>query len=186
MLNQTSFDQTLPEEIRLQAKLAIKDEYTFDFLELSDEHSEYELEQSILKNIRAFLIEMGGDFTFIGNQFRISVGSKDYSIDLLLFHRRLRSLIAIELKIGEFEPEHKGKMEFYLTALNEQMKYPEENDAIGIVICKSKDHTVVEYALKNAAHPIGVATYTLTQNLPKNFEGLLPTPEQILERIDIL
>lgn len=183
LTNQTSFDQTLPEEIRMQAKLAVKDKYTFDFLELAEEHSEYELEQSILKNIRAFLIEMGGDFSFIGNQYRIKVGDNDYSIDLLLFHRRLRSLIAIELKIGAFEPEHKGKMEFYLTALNEQMKYPEENDAIGIVICKTKDTTVVEYALKSAGHPIGVATYTMTQSLPKGFEGLLPSPEEILERI---
>ena len=126
---------------------------------------------------------MGGDFTFVGNQFRIRVGDKDYSIDLLLFHRRLRCLIAIDLKIDEFEPEYKGKMEFYLTALNEQVKYPEENDAIGIIICKSKDKTVVEYALKSTAHPIGVATYTLISKLPKALEGLLPSPEEISERI---
>lgn len=184
LLNQTSFDQTLPEHLRLQAKLAVKDEYTFDLIELSDEHSEYELEQSILKNIRSFLIEMGGDYAFIGNQFRISIGAKDYAIDLLLFHRRLRSLVAIELKVKDFEPEYKGKMEFYLTALNEQVKLDGEHDAIGIIICKTKDFTVVEYALKSTTHPIGVATYKLTTNLPAQFVGLLPSPEEIRLRLE--
>lgn len=184
LLNQTSFDQTLPESLRNQAKLAVKDEYTFDFLELSAEYSERELEQAILKKIRTFLIEMGGDFAFIGNQYRLRVGDREYAIDLLLFHRRLRCLVAIELKISEFEPEHKGKMEFYLSVLNAQTKLPEENDAIGIVICKTKDKTVVEYALKSAAHPIGVATYTLTPNLPPSYVGLLPSVEDIRERLE--
>ncbi len=183
LLNQTSFDQTLPDALINQAKLAVKDEYTFDFLELSAEHSEYELEQAILKKIRSFLIEMGGNFAFIGNQYRLKVGEKDYSIDLLLFHRRLRCLVAIDLKIGEFEPEHKGKMEFYLTVLNDQVKLPEENDAIGIVICKNKDKTVVEYALKSTTHPIGVASYTLTSKLPDGYSGLLPSADDIRERL---
>jgi len=183
LLNQTSFDQTLPAHLRGQAKLAVKDEYTFDFLELSNEHSEYELEQAILTKVRAFLIEMGGDFAFLGNQYRLKVGQKDYSVDLLLFHRRLRCLVAIDLKIGEFEPEHKGKMEFYLSVLNDTKKLPEENDAIGIIICKTKDNTVVEYALKNAAYPIGVATYTITANLPNDYIGLLPSPEEIRDKL---
>ncbi len=183
LLNQTSFDQTLPGSLVNQAKLAVKDEYTFDFLGLSNEHSEYELEQAILKKIRAFLIEMGGNFAFIGNQYRLKVGEKDYSIDLLLFHRRLRCLVAIDLKIGEFEPEHKGKMEFYLSVLNDQVKLPDENDAIGIVICKNKDKTVVEYALKSTTHPIGVASYTLTTNLPAGYLGLLPSADDIRERL---
>jgi len=183
LLNQTSFDQTLPVHLKDQAKLAVKDEYTFDFLELSNEHSEYELEQAILIKIRAFLIEMGGDFAFLGNQYRLKVGQKDYSVDLLLFHRRLRCLVAIDLKIGEFEPEHKGKMEFYLSVLNDTKKLPEENDAIGIIICKTKDNTVVEYALKNAAHPIGVATYTITANLRNDYIGLLPSPAEIRDKL---
>lgn len=186
LLNQTSFDQTLPAEVRLQAKLAVKDKYVFSFLELSDQHSEYELEQAILKKIRAFLIEMGGDFAFIANQYRLKVGDKEYFIDLLLFHRRLRCLIAIDLKIGEFEPEHKGKMEFYLSALNENMKIPEENDALGIIICKSKNKTIVEYALKSTVHPIGVATYTLTSKLPKSYSDLLPTTDAIKELLQVL
>lgn len=104
--NQTNFDMTLPEERKVQAKLAVKDEYTFDFAELSPEYSEHELEMQLVNNVRAFLIEMGGDFTFIGNQYHLVVGSRDIYIDLLLFHRRLRSLVAIELKIGEFEAEY--------------------------------------------------------------------------------
>ena len=141
LLNQTNFDLTLPAERRVQAKLAVKDEYTFDFAELSPEYSEHELEMQLVNNVRAFLIEMGGDFTFIGNQYHMVVGSRDLYIDLLLFHRRIRSLVAIELKIGEFEAEYAGKMQLYLTALDEQVKLPDENPSIGIIICKSKDKT---------------------------------------------
>jgi predicted nuclease of restriction endonuclease-like (RecB) superfamily len=108
LLNQTNFDTALPEHIRNQAKLAIKDEYTFDFLELADEHSERQLEQAILAKVEPFLLEMGGMFSFVGSQYRLEVDDKEYFIDLLLFHRRLRSLIAVELKIGEFQPEHIG------------------------------------------------------------------------------
>lgn len=183
LLNQTNFDQNLPEALRPQAVLAVKDEYTFDFIELTAQHSEWELEQALIKNIRAFLIEMGGDFAFIGNQYRLEVGTKEYFIDLRLFHRRLQSLVAIELKIGEFEPEHKGKMEFYLTALNAHTKMPHENDAIGIIICQNKESTVVEYALKSSNHPIGVATYTITKTLPDSYAGLLPSEAEIQKRL---
>ncbi|HIU74740.1 MAG TPA: DUF1016 family protein [Candidatus Pelethocola excrementipullorum] len=185
LLNQTNFDLTLPEERRSQAKLAVKDEYTFDFAELSPEYSEHELELQLVNHIRAFLIEMGGDFTFVGNQYHLVVGSKDLYIDLLLFHRRLRSLIAIELKIGEFEAEYAGKMQLYLTVLDEQVKLPEENPFIGIIICKSKDKTFVEYALKQSNVPIGVATYQLSHSLPENMKDILPNPEEIVERLRI-
>lgn len=183
LLNQTNFDLTLPEERRVQAKLAVKDEYTFDFAELSPEYSEHELEMQLVNNIRSFLIEMGGDFTFIGNQFHLMAGSRDLYIDLLLFHRRLRSLIAIELKIGEFEAEYAGKMQLYLTALDEQVKLPDENPSIGIIICKSKDKTYVEYALKNINAPIGVATYQLRNTLPEEMKEMLPEPEEIVKRL---
>lgn len=109
LLNQTNFDQSLPEEVKAQAALAVKDHYTFDFLELAEEHSELQLEQALVANLRQFLTELGGAFAFIGNQYRLEVGGQDYFIDLLLFHRRLRCLVAIELKIGDFQPEHKGK-----------------------------------------------------------------------------
>lgn len=186
LLNQTNFDMTLPEERRIRAKLAIKDEYTFDFAELSPEYSEHELEMQLVNNIRAFLIEMGGDFAFIGNQYHLVVGSRDLYIDLLLFHRRLRSLVAIELKIGEFEAEYAGKMQLYLTALDEQVKLSDENPSIGIIICKSKDKTYVEYALKQSNVPIGVATYQLSNSLPENMKSMLPEPEEIAKRLKIL
>lgn len=185
LLNQTNFDLTLPEERRAQAKLAVKDEYTFDFAELSPEYSEYELEMQLVNNIRAFLIEMGGDFTFIGNQYHLTVGSRDLYIDLLLFHRRLRSLVAIELKIGEFEAEYAGKMQLYLTALDEEVKLPEENPSIGIIICKSRDKTYVEYALKQSNVPIGVATYKLSDSLPEDMKEMLPEPEEIVRRLRV-
>ena len=185
LLNQTNFDLTLPKERRVQAKLAVKDEYTFDFAELSPEYSEHELEMQLVNNIRAFLIEMGGDFTFIGNQYHLTVGSRDLYIDLLLFHRRLRSLVAIELKIGEFEAEYAGKMQLYLTALDEQIKLEDENPSIGIIICKSKDKTYVEYALKQTNAPIGVATYQLSNSLPENMKEMLPEPEEIVKRLRI-
>lgn len=185
LLNQTNFDLTIPEKRSGQAKLAVKDEYIFDFAELSPEYSEHELEIQLVNHIRAFLIEMGGDFTFIGNQYHLLVGNKDLYIDLLLFHRRLRSLVAIELKIGEFEAEYAGKMQLYLTVLDEQVKLEDENSSIGIIICKSKDKTFVEYALKRSSAPIGVATYLLSNSLPENMKDLLPNPEEIVRRLKI-
>ena len=179
LTNQTNFDDTVPEKYRLQAKLAVKDEYNFDFLEMGIEHSEEELEVAIIKNIRAFLIEMGGDYSFIGNQYHLDVTDEDYHIDLLLFHRRLRSLIAIELKVGEFKPEYAGKMQFYLAALDDTQKLPDENPSIGIIICKSKHRTRVEYTLKTANTPIGVATYSIHDSLPDNLRTLLPSPDEI-------
>lgn len=185
LLNQNNFDWTLPEECRDQAKLAIKDEYAFDFADLSLEYSEHELEMQLVKNVRAFLIEMGGDFTFVGNQYHLVIGNRDLFIDLLLFHRRLRCLVAIELKIGEFEAEYAGKMQLYLTVLDETVKLPDENPSIGIIICKSKDKTFVEYALKKSNVPIGVATYQLSDSLPENMKEMLPKPEEIIKRLRI-
>lgn len=184
LLNQTSFDRTLPEDLKHQAHLAVKDEYTFDFLNLSEEHSESQLETALVKNIRNFLLEIGHPFTFVGNQFKVQAGSKEYFIDLLLYHRQLQCLVAVELKIGEFMPEYKGKMEFYLSILNESVKLPHENDAIGIIICKEKDRTVVEYSLKTSNMPIGVATYTTTGKLPSQYKELLPGRDEIASKIE--
>lgn len=186
LLGQSNFDITLPDSIKNQAILALKDEYTFDLIGLADEHSEYELEQAIIKNIRAFLMEFGTDFSFIGNQYRLEVDGKEYFIDLLLYNRRLQAMIAIELKIGEFQPEYKGKMEFYLNILNDTVKLPHENPAIGIIICKSKSRMIVEYALKSSNMPIGVATYSLSSELPEAYKKLLPTSEEIAKKIELL
>ena len=179
LTSQTNFDDVVPEKYRLQAKFAVKDDYNFDFIEMGVEHSEAELETGIIKNVRAFLTEMGGDFSFMGNQFHLDVAGDDYYIDLLLFHRRLRSLVAIDLKIGEFKPEYAGKMQFYLTALDETVKLPNENPSIGIIICKSKNRTRVEYTLKSASKPIGVATYSYYETLPDEMRSLLPSPDEI-------
>lgn len=186
LLGQSNFDTTLPDKIRNQAVLAVKDEYTLDFLSLGTEHSEYELEQSIVKNIRSFLMEFGTDFSFIGNQYRLEVDGREFFIDLLLYNRRLQAMVAVELKVGEFKPEYKGKMEFYLNVLNETVKLPHENPAIGIIICKSKSRMIVEYALKTSAMPIGVATYSLSSELPEAYKELLPTSEDIARKLESL
>ncbi len=186
LLNQTNFDNTLPKKYRNQAKLAVKDDYNFDFLELNEQHSERELEIGLINKIREFLIQMGTDFTFVGNQYKLIVDDEEYFIDLLLYHRRLQSLIAIELKVGKFKPEYAGKMNFYLSALNDRVKLPHENPSIGIIICKDKNRTTVEYSLKDSNKPIGVATYQLNKSLPNEFKNLLPTPKEISEKLEIL
>nr|WP_319566716.1 PDDEXK nuclease domain-containing protein [uncultured Rhodoferax sp.] len=183
LLGQTNFDAAVPEGIKAQAMLAIKDHYTFDFVGLAEQHSERELELSLVANLRGFLAEMGGAFTFVGNQFKLESDGREYFIDLLLFHRRLRCLVAIELKIGEFKPEHKGQIEFYLDQLDQHHRMDGENPPIGIVICRSKTRTMVEYALRTMTRPLGIATYTVTPQLPANFQGELPSPEQIAERL---
>lgn len=184
LLNQTNFEQTVSEDIKKQAKLAIKDEYTFDFLELADEHSERLLEQAILARVEPFLQEMGGMFAFVGSQYRLEVGDEEYFIDLLLYHRLLKCLIAIDLKVGKFLPEYVGKMQFYLAALDDKVRLPEENDSIGIILCKSKNKTIVEYALKESNKPIGVATYQIVSTLPQELKNQLPAPEQVAKLLE--
>ena len=184
LINQHNFGQNLPPHLHDQAILAVKDDYAFDFLELGDKHSEYQLEQAILNNIRLFLIEMGGDFCFIANQFIIDLNGKDYKIDLLLYHRGLQALVAIDLKIGEFEPEHTGKMSFYLSLIDDRIRKSHENPSIGIIICKSKDFTTVEFALKDTHKPIGIATYSLSKTLPKELSAFFPSSEELIKRVE--
>jgi len=184
MMNQTNFDKAVPAKYRYQAKLAVKDEYTFDFLELAEEHSEKELERALVDNIRAFLVEMSGFFTFIGNQYRLEIDGSEFFIDLLLYHRQLRCLVAIELKIGAFKPEYAGKMQFYLSALNAAVRLPEENPSIGIILCKEKSRTFVEYALQDSNRPIGVSTYSFSTKLPHNLKKYLPSPEEMIKRLE--
>ena len=179
LTSQTNFDKVLPEKYKMQAKLAVKDEYTFDFLGLGEEHAERELENALITKLKSFLGELGGYFCFIGSQYKIEVNDKEFFIDLLLYHRKLKCLIAIELKIGEFIPEYAGKMQFYLSALDEKIKLTDENPSIGIIICKNKDRTIVEYTLKEVKKPIGISTYKLTSELPKNLSKYLPTKEEI-------
>jgi predicted nuclease of restriction endonuclease-like (RecB) superfamily len=181
LLNQTNFNETVPERYKLQAKLAVKDDYNFDFIEMGADLSETKLETAVINNIRAFLMEMGGDFSFIGNQYHLDVADDDYYIDILLYHRRMKCLVAIELKTEDFKPEYAGKMQFYLTALDETMKLPEENPSVGIIVCKNKDRTKVEYTLRTTNRPIGVATYSSYDELPEGLRTLLPSPERIAD-----
>jgi predicted nuclease of restriction endonuclease-like (RecB) superfamily len=184
LLGQTNFDKALTPKLRAQAKLAVRDEYTFDFLELGEEHAERELERALVGRIENFLRAMSGLFAFVGSQFRMEVDGREFFIDLLLFHRRLRCLVAIELKVGEFQPEFVGKMQFYLTALDRQVREKGENPSIGIILCKEKRRTIVEYALYNATKPIGVATYRILKRLPKELKGQLPEPEEIAKLLE--
>ena len=179
LLGQTNFDQALTPELRAQAKLAVKDEYTFDFLELGEEHAERELERALIGRMEAFLREMGGRFAFLGSQYRLEVDGREFFIDLLLLHRHLRCLVAVELKVGDFQPEFVGKMQFYLAALDDRVRLPEENPSIGIILCKTKSRTIVEYALREAKKPIGVATYRIVKHLPRELRGQLPSPAEI-------
>jgi len=179
LLNQTNFDQTIVEKYKHQAKLAVKDEYNFDFLEMGENYSERDLEIGLVNKIREFLAQMGSDFTFIGNQYKLEIDEEEYFIDMLLYHRKLKSLIAIELKIGKFKPEYAGKMNFYLNLLNDTAKMPHENPAIGIILCSDKDSLEVEYAIQNTNQPLGVATYTIETSLPSELEELLPTSDEI-------
>ncbi|MHC1743972.1 MAG: PDDEXK nuclease domain-containing protein [Syntrophobacteraceae bacterium] len=162
----------------------MKDEYTFDFLDLGEEHSERELERGLIGRIEHFLREMGGLFAFVGSQYRLEVEGQEYFIDLLLFHRRLHCLVAVELKTGAFQPEYVGKMQFYLAVLDDLVREEGENPAIGIILCKNKKKTVVEYALRDSNKPIGVAKYRMVSSLPSDLKGELPDPDQIAKLLD--
>jgi len=186
LLNQTNFDRAVPEELRGEAKLAVRDEYLFDFLDLGAEFSERELERAIVGKIEKFLREMGGMFAFVGSQYRLEVDGEEFFIDLLFFHRVLRSLVAVELKIGKFEPEFVGKMQFYLVALDETVRLPEENPSIGLILCRTKTKTIVEYALRTANAPVGVAQYRVVSELPAEYAGQLPAPDDIAKLLEII
>ncbi len=179
MISQTNFEKNLPEKMRSEAKLAVKDEYAFEFLELGDEYSERELEKAIVKNIEHFLREVGNVYTFMGSQYRLEVDGQEFLIDLLFYHRKLKSLVAIELKVGSFMPEYVGKMQFYLAVLNDKVRLEDENPSIGIILCKEKSRTIVEYSLKETNTPINVASYKTVTKLPKELQEELPSAKQI-------
>ncbi len=151
----------------------------FDFLELGDNYSERQLESALVERMERFLREMGGLFTFAGRQYRLSISGEEYFIDLLLYHRALRCLVALEIKVGKFLPEYVGKMQFYLAALDDLVRLDGENPSIGIILCKSKDKTIVEYALRESKKPIGVAHYRVVSQLPRKYQGQLPAAKQI-------
>ena len=189
LANQTNFDRTLTDPQRAQAVLAVKDDYNFDFLGIEDTPSERELENALVANITRFLAEMGGYFAFVGRQFRVEVHEEEFFVDLLFYHRRLKCLVAVELKAGEFQPEYAGKMQFYLSALDDKARIEGENPSMGIIICRSKDRTKVEYTLRDVTRPIGVASYnsySSLEELPEKISKYLPSPTEIEERLSHL
>jgi hypothetical protein len=142
------------------------------------------LEHALISKVEIFLREMGGMFTFAGSQYRIEVEGEEYSIDLLLYHRGLKCMVAVELKVGVFLPEYVGKMQFYLALLDDKFRLEGENPSIGIILCKDKKKTIVEYALRESNKPIGVASYRIVRTLPQELRGLLPSPEQIARLLE--
>jgi len=174
---QNNFEHALTTTEVAKYHMQFKDEYDLSFLNLPDHHTEKQLENEIVKNITKMLGQFGADFAFMGQQFRLELDDKEYFIDLLLYHRKLKSMIAIELKIDEFKPEYSQQLNWYLHLLDKTVKYPDDNTSIGILLCKTKSNITVEYALEIVNKPIGVSTYTYTQ-LPEHIAQNLPNEEQ--------
>lgn len=181
-IQQTNFDNNLDKNLAQKAQSIVKDDYNFDFLLLDTEHTEKQLEAGLVDNILTFLAELGGEFCFVGRQYRVEIEDEEYFIDLLFYHRGLKSLVAVELKAESFKPEHSGKMAFYLAALDDRVRKEDENPSIGIIICKKKNRMIVEYALKDMHRPVGVATYSYNE-LPEKLATYLPSEEDILKRL---
>lgn len=175
----TNFKEKLASPTSDLANQTLKDPYIFDFLSISKEAHEREIEKGLVAHIEKFLMELGAGFSFVGRQYHLTVSRKDYYIDLLFYHLKLRCFVAIELKAVEFEPEHAGKMNFYLSALNDLLRHPTDNPSIGLILCKTKDQVLAEYALRDVTKPIGLAEYRLTEALPENIKTALPTIEEL-------
>jgi predicted nuclease of restriction endonuclease-like (RecB) superfamily len=180
----TNFQRTLPELDSDLANQLIKDPYNFDFLTLSEGVKERELERALVERIRDFLLELGIGFAFVGSQYRLEVEGDEYFVDLLFYHLKLHCYIVIDLKVTEFKPEYSGKMNFYISAVNNLLRTEVENPTIGIILCRSKKKTVVEFALDTVHNPIGVSTYKLRDGLPVTLQECLPTVEQLEMELD--
>ncbi len=177
----TNFQRTLPPVQSDLAEQTLKDPYTFDFLTLRADAHERDLELGLLDHIQKFLLQLGVGFAFVGRQFHLEIGGQDYYLDLLFYHLRLRSYVVIDLKMKAFEPEFAGKMNFYLSAVDDQLRHADDKPSIGLLLCKERDNLTVEYALRDLKKPIGVAQWQtkLVESLPKNLKGSLPTVEEI-------
>jgi predicted nuclease of restriction endonuclease-like (RecB) superfamily len=180
----TNFHQTLPEKQALMASQILKDPYNFGFLTLEPKAQELDIERQLTEHITKFLLELGKGFAFIGRQYPLHVGEKDYRLDLLFYHIRLRCFVVIDLKVVEFEPEFAGKMNFYLSAVDSQIKAADDQPTIGIILCKNKSKLEVEYALQGMSKPIGVSEFTVTQALPAELKSTLPTVEEFENEIN--
>lgn len=179
----TNFDKTLPSPQSELAQQITKDPYTFDFLMISEDVRERELGQSLIAHLRNFLLELGFGLAFVASQYRLEVGGSDFFIDLLFYHLKLRCFVVIDLKARAFEPEFAGKMNFYLAAVDDLLRHADDQPSIGLIICKTKDQIVAEYALRNSTTPIGISEYKLAESLPANLEGSLPTIEELEDEL---
>ncbi len=181
----SNFATTLPAPQSDLAQQTLKDPYLFDFLTIGPEAHERDLENDLLAHIQRFLLELGVGFAFVGRQVPVQVGGESFSIDLLFYHLRLRAFVVIDLKMEPFQPEFAGKMNFYLSAVDDQMRHADDQPSIGLILCKRRDRIIAEYALRDLSKPIGVSEWQtkLVQSLPKNLRGQLPTIEQIEEEL---
>ncbi len=184
----TNFSRTLPNPQSELAQQLLKDPYNFDFISLSQEAQERELEKALIDRIRDFLLELGVGFAFVGSQYHLEVEGEDFYIDLLFYHLHLRCFVVIDLKVEAFKPEFSGKMSFYVSAVDDLLKHRDDMPTIGMILCKNKKQKIVEYALRDLNKPIGVSTYQLREALPEQLQGSLPTVEQLeaeLEAVEI-
>ncbi len=175
----TNFQTTLPKPQSDLAQQILKDPYNFDFLTLSKDAHERDVETGLVGHIQKFLLELGVGFAFVGRQVPLEVAGKEYRIDLLFYHLKLRCFVVFDLKGGAFKPEYTGKMNFYLSAVDDLLRHPGDKPSIGLILCKEKDGVVAEYALRDMTKPLGVAEFTHLEKLPEEFKGTLPTIEEI-------
>jgi len=177
----TNFSRTLPAEQSELAQQIIKDPYGFDFLSLGPDMLERDLERGLLEHLRSLILELGKGFAFVGSQYPLEVGGQDYYLDLLFYHLRLRCFVVIELKVEGFKPEFAGKMNFYLSAVDDQLRHPDDQASIGMILCKGRNEVIVEYALRDSSKPMGVAQYQLSPALPEQLKRDLPTIEDLAQ-----
>ena len=175
----TNFAQTLPAAQSELAQQILKDPYNFDFLSLDKEAHERDLEQGLVGHVQQFLLELGAGFAFVGSQYHLEVGGQDFYMDLLFYHLHLRCFVVLDLKMNAFQSEDAGKMNFYLSAADDLLRHPGDNPTIGVILCKTQNKVVAEYALRDMSKPIGVSVYQLTESLPENLQGQLPTIEAL-------
>lgn len=175
----SNFSKTLPPIQSDLAQELVKDPYNFDFLNLSSEAHEREIEKELAHHIQKFLLELGVGFAFVGRQYHLEVGDEDFYIDLLFYHLKLRCYIVIELKAGKFKPDYIGQLNFYLSVVDDKLRHPNDAPSIGIILCKDKNKLVAEYSLRDMNKPMGVSEYKLTSAIPKRLKGTLPTIEEL-------
>nr|WP_199323865.1 MULTISPECIES: PDDEXK nuclease domain-containing protein [unclassified Leptolyngbya] len=180
----TNFERTLPKPQSDLANSLLKSPYSFDFLSLGREAQERDLENALVAHIRDFLLELGVGFAFVGSQYHLQVGNEDYYVDLVFYHLKLRCFVIIDLKMIEFTPEMSGKMNFYLAVVDDLLRHPDDQPTIGLILCKSKNQTIVEYALRSINRPIGVSTHEIWNSLPEQFKQSLPSIEQLELEMD--